>query len=61
MIDEHHPFIAAMSFLAAYFTILLIISTAAFVSHHHTLQRQVQLYLVEGREKDKADEDGDPR
>ena len=39
MIDEHRLFIAAMSFLAAYFAILLIVATAAFVSHHHTLQQ----------------------
>ena len=61
MIDEHRLFIAAMSFLAAYFAILLIVATAAFVSYHHTLHRQVQMYLIKGREKDQADEDGDPR
>ena len=61
MIDEHHLFIATMSFLAAYFTILLIVATASFVSYHHTLHRHVQLHLIEGLEKDQADEDGDPR
>ena len=61
MIDEHRLFIAAMSFLAAYFAILLIVATASFVNYHHTLHRHVQMYLIEGREKDQADEDGDPR
>ena len=61
MIDEHRLFIAATSFLAAYFAILLIVATAAFVSYHHALHRHVQMYLIKGREKDQADEDGDPR
>ena len=61
MIDEHRLFIAAMSFLAAYFAILLIVATAEFVIYHHALNRRVRLHLIEGREKVQADEDGDPR
>ena len=61
MIGEHELFIITMSFLAAYFAVLLMIATASFMSYHRDLHRYVQLYLVEGREKDKADEDGDPR
>ena len=61
MIGEHELFIITMSFLAAYFAVLLMIATASFMSYHRDLHRYVQLYLIEGREKDKADEDGDPR
>ena len=61
MIDEHRLFIITMSFLAAYFAILLIVATADFVSYHHTFHRRAQLHLIKGREKDQADEDGDPR
>ena len=61
MIGEHELFIITMSFLAAYFAVLLMIATASFMSYHRDLHRYVQLHLIEGREKDKADEDGDPR
>ena len=61
MVDEHGLFITTMSFLAAYFAILLIVATASFMSYHRSLHRHVQLYLIKGREKDQADEDGDPR
>ena len=61
MFNEHELFIITMSFLAAYFAILLIVATAAFVSYHHTFHRHVQMYLIEGRDKDQADEDGAPR
>lgn len=61
MIDEHRLFIAAMSFLAAYFAILLIVATASFMSYHRSLHRHVQMHLIKGREKDQDDEDGDPR
>ena len=66
MIDEHRLFIAAMSFLAAYFAVLLFVATASFVSyrrtlHRHAPHRHVQMYLIKGHEKDQADEDGDPR
>lgn len=61
MINEHRLFIATTSFLAAYFAVLLIVATAAFVSYHNALHRHVKTYLIEGREKDQADEDGDPR
>ena len=56
MIDEHRLLIAPMSFLAAYFAVLLIVAAAAFVSYRHD-----QMYLNKGHEKDQADEDGDPR
>ena len=61
MIDEHELFVTTMSFLAAYFAGLLMIATASFISYHRNLHRYVQMYLIEGREKDQADEDGDPR
>lgn len=61
MIDDHRLFITTMSFLAAYFAVLLIIATASFISYHHTLHRHVQLHLINGREKVQDDEDGDPR
>lgn len=61
MINEHGLFIAAMSFLAAYFAILLIVATASFMSYHRSLHRHVQMHLIKGREKDQDDEDGDPR
>ena len=61
MIGEHELFIITMSFLAAYFAVLLMIATASFMSYHRSLHRHVQMHLIEGREKDKADEDGDPR
>ena len=61
MIAEHDLFIITMSFLAAYFAVLLMIVTASFMSYHRSLHRHVQMHLIEGREKDQADEDGDPR
>ena len=61
MIGEHELFIITMSFLAAYFAVLLMIATASFMSYHNTFHRHVQLHLIKGREKDQADEDGDPR
>ena len=61
MIAEHELFIITMSFLAAYFAVLLMIVTASFMSYHRSLHRHVQMHLIEGREKDQADEDGDPR
>ena len=61
MIAEHELFIITMSFLAAYFAILLIVVTVSFMSYHRSLHRHVQMHLIEGREKDQADEDGDPR
>ena len=61
MINEHELFITTMSFLAAYFAVLLMIATAAFMSYHRDLHRHVQMYLIKGRGKDQDDEDGDPR
>ena len=61
MIAEHELFIITMSFLAAYFAVLLMVVTASFMSYHRSLHRYVQMHLIEGREKDQADEDGDPR
>ena len=61
MINEHELFIITMSFLAAYFAVLLMIVTASFISYHRDLHRHVQMYLIKGREKDQDDEDGDPR
>lgn len=61
MFNEHELFIITMSFLAAYFAILLIVAIVSFVSYHRALHRYVQMYLIKGREKVQDDEDGDPR
>ena len=61
MINEHELFVITMSFLAAYFAVLLMIATASFMSYHRALHRRVRMHLINTPDRVQAgwDEDED--